>query len=131
VRTEIEGIRRRLARAKEERLGWHDSLPHARFDEWCASSTTGHYGTARPALDRFYVWVKDMNQKMRDRSAHELAAVGTVLEGTTLTLDDHDLLVLAEGEGRASNARARLNEEVIYKLCPEEIPAGYTTARFV
>jgi hypothetical protein len=112
VKTELETCQHRLYEAKYERHGWYQGrrLPAETYNSrWNASPITADEVAANDALRNFYIWADDMNAKMSERAAAEYRAIGTIMVGKTLTLDDEDLAELKEGGRKIANARAELN----------------------
>jgi hypothetical protein len=112
LRTELETDRSRLSEAKRDRRGWFSerNLRAEVFNtRWTPSRVTADQVAINDALRGFYVWADEMNHRMSRRASNEVMAVGRVLEGKSLDLDDADLAELDEGLSRIKNAHDRLD----------------------
>jgi hypothetical protein len=118
VSTELETCRYRLSEAKRDRRGWSSerNLPaEAVNTRWSQSPVAADEIGVTEALRGFYVWADQMNHRMSRRASAEFNAIGSVLRGKSLDLDDDDLVELDEGLSRIKNAQEHL-EKLIARL---------------
>jgi hypothetical protein len=113
VETELETCRYRLHEAKGDRRGWFSerNLPAETYNtRWTPSLVTADQVSINDALRAFYVWADEANHKMSRRASNEVLAIGGVLEGKSLDLDDGDVGELDDGLSRIRNAQEHLTK---------------------
>lgn len=114
VNAELETSRYRLTVAEREEVGWtHDyGLPTERYYNWSHSVLTVDEKTVTEALEGFYQWAYQMNDKMNAREANDRNSIGNELRGLGLGLIPEDLAEIKEGLDRIANAQDHLQARI-------------------